>query len=368
MNSTVAVSVIVPTRNRAHYLNDCLRSLAAQDYDQFEVVVVDNGSTDNTAEILEEWLRKDARFRTTCEGQVGLSRAKNAGVGLAGGDLLLFTDDDVIVDCGWIDSYVRFFSSAEDELRIVGGKIVPIPDDLSDWPDWVTDPMLGDLGRLDYEDERPLHQAWEYVWGANMAFQACAVERFGSWNNALGRRGDERGTFEDTEFQDRARAAGATVWFCPGAVVRHRIARGGVTPCRVLMTSFTRGRNGYWQEKARLTGEHRPDQSPKVTGFLAFIRYFTSWFLWTALFRLTSAKWMFHRSHSAAWSAGWTIERLRDGRTSPLAAKAIGRLGFLIRRAALGLAPGSVAGAEETLGLRSIPSVRSRFRRRHTQT
>ncbi len=352
MNSTVAVSVIVSTRNRAHYLNDCLGSLAVQEHDQFEVIVVDNGSTDATAEVVEEWIRKDPRFRMIREGQVGLSRAKNTGIGLARGDLLLFTDDDVMVDRRWIGVYVRFFTSIKDEPRIVGGKIVPIPDDLADWPDWVTDSMLDDLGRLDYQDERPLREAWEYVWGANMAFQAWAVERWGSWDNALGRRGDERGTFEDTEFQDRARAAGAAVWFCPGAVVRHRIARRGVTPCRVLMTSFTRGGNEYWQEKARSTGGDRPPQPPKAPGRLAFAGYLANWLLWTALFRLTSAKPAFRRSHSAARSAGRTMERLRDGRTSPPVAKAIGRLGFLVRRITLGLAPGSLAEAEEILGLR----------------
>jgi glucosyl-dolichyl phosphate glucuronosyltransferase len=351
----VGVSVIVPTRNRGRYLEECLQSLAVQDYDgQFEVIVVDNGSTDATPELLERWRRRDPRFQTTVESRVGLSRAKNAGIRLARGDLLLFTDDDVIVDRGWISAYVRFFADKKAESVVAGGKIVPIPDDLSNWPAWMTDLALEDLGRLDYQREEPLLEAWDYVWGANMAVPARMVKRLGFWDESLGRRGDARGTFEDTEYQDRVRAAGATVWFLPGAMVHHRIARRGVTPCRVLMTTFTRGRNDYWRGKLRQSSVHRPSlRRPTATTIAAFPGHLAAWLLWTIGFRLTSITWMFRRAHRAAWCSGWVMDYLRDGRTSRLATGAIGRLGSIARSSALRLAPGSVAEAEEILGLRA---------------
>lgn len=354
MSSEVGVSVIVPTRNRGHYLDDCLHSLASQDFDgPFEVVVVDNGSTDATPEILERWCRKDPRFRTTHETRAGLSRAKNAGIRLARGDLLLFTDDDVIVDRGWMSAYVRFLADRKAEPTVAGGKIVPTPDDLAGWPDWMMDLALDDLGRLDYRREGPLLEVWEYVWGANMAIPARMVERFGLWDESLGRCGDARGTFEDTEYQDRVRAAGATVWFVPGAVVHHRIARRGATPCRVLMTTFTRGRNRYWQGKLRQSTDHRPSlPPPTTTSVVAYPGHLAAWLLWTIGFRLTSVSWMFRRAHRAAWCSGWVMEYLRDGRTSRLVTGAIGRLGSVARSSALRLAPGSVAEAEEVLGLR----------------
>src|SRR5262245_12932000 len=98
MESQVIASVIVATRNRAHYLRDCLQSLSAQSCDRlFEIIVIDNGSTDETPQLLEQWCRVDSRCRTFRETRVGLSVAKNAGARLAKGRLLLFTDDDVLV-------------------------------------------------------------------------------------------------------------------------------------------------------------------------------------------------------------------------------------------------------------------------------
>src|SRR5213596_676102 len=102
----VAISVIMSTRNRAHYLPDALRTLAAQDCEApFEVVVIDNASTDNTPAVLTEWCRTDSRFRTVREPCPGLSRGKNAGIRVARAPLLLFTDDDMRVEPHWIRAY-----------------------------------------------------------------------------------------------------------------------------------------------------------------------------------------------------------------------------------------------------------------------
>jgi len=74
MSSEVAISVIMSTRNRAHYLPDVLRTLAAQDCDgPFEVIANDNASTESTPALLKEWCRTDSRFRTAREPRRGLS-------------------------------------------------------------------------------------------------------------------------------------------------------------------------------------------------------------------------------------------------------------------------------------------------------
>ena len=105
------MSVVVSTRNRASLLPDCLRSLATQRSElAFEVVVVDNGSNDATPEVVRDWIRRDERFRLVEEPTVGLSHAKNAGLRNARGQLVLFTDDDVVVPDGWIAAYTSFFA------------------------------------------------------------------------------------------------------------------------------------------------------------------------------------------------------------------------------------------------------------------
>src|SRR5207249_6759002 len=126
-----AVSVIVSTRKRAHHLPEVLRTLAAQECNvPFEVIVIDNGSTDGTSALLDAWCRRDPRFRTACEPRVGLSRGKNAGIRMARAPLLVFTDDDMRVDPRWVESYRRLFAGHEDALMLAGGPIVPIPHDL----------------------------------------------------------------------------------------------------------------------------------------------------------------------------------------------------------------------------------------------
>src|SRR3989475_6618873 len=141
MSSEVAISVIIATCNGARYRPEVRRSLAAQDCDApFEVIVIDDASTDNTAAVLNEWCRTNSRFRTAREPRHGLSRGKNAGVRMARAPLLLFTDDDMRVDPHWAESYYDLFARRKDALMLAGGTIVPIPHDLGRWPDPPDDP------------------------------------------------------------------------------------------------------------------------------------------------------------------------------------------------------------------------------------
>src|SRR5687768_11721833 len=135
MASKIAATIVISTRNRAHYLPDTLRTLAEQRCEAgFEVIVVDNGSTDNTPAVLERWSNRDPRFVTTREPRVGLSCGKNTGIRLARAPLVLFTDDDTLVHPGWIQSYLELFSHHTEELILAGGPQMPVPDDLGPWP------------------------------------------------------------------------------------------------------------------------------------------------------------------------------------------------------------------------------------------
>src|SRR5687768_423868 len=214
-NPEPAVSVIISTRDRAHYLPDVLRTLVAQECDvPFEIVVIDNGSTDGTAELLQEWSSRDPKIRTAREPRPGLSRGKNAGIRTARAPLLLFTDDDVRVHPRWVASYHDLFSRIGRHAPLLaGGPIVPIPDDLGVWPQWLAEAALVDAGMLHHRQQREL-QRFEYVWGGNMAAPRSVFDRFGFWDESAGLQGKERVTredsefFEDTELQDRVRKAG----------------------------------------------------------------------------------------------------------------------------------------------------------------
>ena len=339
-SADVDISVIISTRNRASYLPDCLRSLAAQRGSQsHEVIVVDNGSEDATSSLLVQWCRDHPEFRSIREERVGLSRGKNAGIRTARAPLLLFTDDDVVVPPGWIDSYTEFFLRHPLETVIAGGPIIPVPDDLGDWPAWLDTRASIDLGLLDHGVEREL-QPPDYLWGANMAAPATVFARVGGWNEELGRTPEDRSTFEDTELQDRVWARGGSVWFCPAAPIQHRVPRDRSSPGTVLQNAFGRGRNDFWKEVLASTGD--PSSAPRTglgRGLASLVGNLVTEGLSVGWFRIRGRAGSLERARRAAWRSGRSFETLRPGRDRTRWYGRIGRVTFLVRRVLLWLAP-----------------------------
>lgn len=87
-------SIVVPVYNVESYLNDCLKSLQAQDYTDFEVICVNDGSTDSSREILTEWETRFPQMRVIDRENGGLSAARNTGLAVADGDYVVFVDSD----------------------------------------------------------------------------------------------------------------------------------------------------------------------------------------------------------------------------------------------------------------------------------
>lgn len=87
-------SIIVPIYKVEEYLSQCVDSLLCQDYDNFEVILVDDGSPDNCPGICDAYAEKDARIKVVHKKNGGLSDARNAGIEVANGDYLCFVDSD----------------------------------------------------------------------------------------------------------------------------------------------------------------------------------------------------------------------------------------------------------------------------------
>jgi len=127
VETSLHASVIVCTRNRAGSLREMLTSLTAMgvpDDTQWEIVVVDNGSTDHTASVVCEFEGR-LPVRRVVEPTPGLSNARNCGVRAARGQYLLWTDDDVSVDPNWLSAYLAAFKRWPD-VAVFGGKIIPL--------------------------------------------------------------------------------------------------------------------------------------------------------------------------------------------------------------------------------------------------
>ena len=123
------ISVVVCTYNRSEYLRRMLMSLREAlipEHLSCEIILVDNHSTDNTKYVFEEIARPHrSNWKYVFEEKEGISHARNRGVREAKGEIIAFTDDDVIVDKYWIQNICKAFEENSDVV-CVGGKILPI--------------------------------------------------------------------------------------------------------------------------------------------------------------------------------------------------------------------------------------------------
>jgi len=131
----IYLSVIIPTRNRANLLNKALTSLVNQTYPQqnFEVIVIDNGSTDNTKEIVESYIQLIPQIHYIFEPEPGLHRGRHAGLNAASGDILVYGDDDIEAFPTWLEGIAESFS--DPSVALVGGNNLPRYE--SKPPEWV---------------------------------------------------------------------------------------------------------------------------------------------------------------------------------------------------------------------------------------
>lgn len=119
------LSVIIPTRNRVQLLKRALDSLAAQTYPSslFEVIVVDNGSTDHTSEMVERLTQESTNLKYVCEKEPGLHACRHLGLKMASGEILVYGDDDIRSFPTWLESIADCFE--HHDIALVGGKNLP---------------------------------------------------------------------------------------------------------------------------------------------------------------------------------------------------------------------------------------------------
>lgn len=123
----VAISVIIPVYNAEEYLDRCLNSILSQDFSSYEVVLVDDGSTDSSPLICDRYSSTDARFRTIHKMNGGVSSARNAGINVAKGEYLMFVDSDDSLPDGAMKT---LYASASGRADFVLGGFDVIADDV----------------------------------------------------------------------------------------------------------------------------------------------------------------------------------------------------------------------------------------------
>jgi GT2 family glycosyltransferase len=260
------VTVVLHTRNRATDLRELFGRLRTQDTAgafRHQVLVVDNGSSDDTAAVIAEAKQTSSvPLETVEEPRVGRPFALNTGIARASSPILAFTDDDTLPEPDWLLRGWRCL--VEEDADAVGGRVLP------EWcaqrPSWLTDEVVGDIGRLgllDLGSRRLRSRDGETCrfFTSNLFLRRDAVRALGGWDVKLR-------YYQDTDLLRRARAAGWAMAYEPAAVVRHKIGADRMTP-----EYFRRRRSAGAAYQAQLAGwRHRAPWVAAGRWILAVVR------------------------------------------------------------------------------------------------
>jgi O-antigen biosynthesis protein len=219
------ISVAVCTYNGAATIRECLESVERLEYPRYEVIVVDDGSTDETAAIVDEF----PAVRLIRTASAGLANARNTALAAARGDIVAYLDDDAFADPHWLAYLARTYMTTAHVA--VGGPNIPPPDEgfvarcVARAPGGPIHVLIGD-------------DAAEHVPGCNMSVRRDALAAIGGFDPQFHAAGD------DVDVCWRLHAEGWTIGFAPAASVWHRR--------RTSVRGYLRQQRGYGRAEALL--------------------------------------------------------------------------------------------------------------------
>jgi len=242
------ISVVVCTYNRANLLRNTLKSLEAQKNVNFdwELILVNNNSKDHTKEVVNEFVNKIPNLKYLFESKQGVSFAKNRGVRETKGKVIALTDDDVLVNPFWLSKIYEFFRK-NPNVACIGGKVLPLWEE--DPPSWLTKSFYSYLALLDLGDE-PIRMNSPDLWGANLSIRKTMFEKYGGFDEKIGRFGKKLYSGEETLFLLRLLNNNEEVFYIPWIEVKHFVPKE-----RMKKNYFRRWKFYHGKTKATLTEE-----------------------------------------------------------------------------------------------------------------
>jgi glycosyltransferase involved in cell wall biosynthesis len=250
----VSLSIIIPTRNRGLFLKEALDSILSQTLGagEFEILVIDNGSTDITAEIAKEFIAKSNQIRYFFVSEPGLHVGRHLGAQEAKGEILVYVDDDIIATSGWVKAIKDAFN--DPKIALVGGKILPKWE--GDVPDWINlfkseveyGWTIGYLSLLDFGDVLKEIPAY-YVYGCNFSIRKSVLYECGGFHpdsmpqELIRYRGDGETALSLTVTQKGYKAI-----YEPKATVYHRVPPERLTIDYFCRRAFNQGISDSYTE------------------------------------------------------------------------------------------------------------------------
>jgi glycosyltransferase involved in cell wall biosynthesis len=254
------VSVVVCTYNRADILSRCLRALSQQDFpaEEYEILVVDNASTDHTRAVVGYFPReaRGPEVRYLFQPQRGLSHARNLGAQQARAPVVTYVDDDAIATPGLVGEMARIFRDHPD-AGVAGGRVeLLLPEQL---PSWYTEYFHGYYSHFDLglAETTRVTEVWQYPFGANISYLRQALERAGWFNTVMGRVGKDSSGGEEIDATCRVAGLGYGVYYTPHAAVTHIILPSRLRREHIVRSAAAAGRNWAYYEVELLEGRAR---------------------------------------------------------------------------------------------------------------
>ena len=251
------ISAIICTHNRDDYLGAAIDSLLQQDFDHYEIIVVDNASTDQTRTVVEARL-PHPRLQYVYEATLGLSAARNTGAKAAQGEILAYLDDDAEASRGWLAALIEIYEQ-NPKVAIAGGRVTLIWPENQTPPKWLSANMAGNLGAYDLGDELTyITQPGLTPRGLNYSITADFLNQIGSFDVNLGRVGKNLLSNEELYMTEKALQMGYQVAYLPKALVAHNVAPNRLAPSWFMSRSWWQGISECYREQvAGRSGRHQ---------------------------------------------------------------------------------------------------------------
>lgn len=327
MTAPLDATVLIATFNRADLLAETLISLRRMRVSpslRWELIVVDNNSTDATRDVVDSHARDyPVPLRYVFEAQQGRSSALNTGIAAALGRVLVFTDDDVQVVDGWLDAAVEALSGEDAAIGYAGGPVRPIWESQPpEWLDLTRGDLWGTIAIQDHGDEPFGYEERRKVpLGANMAATRAAFERAGGFRPDLGRSAGRLLLGQEVpEWLIRVRAAGYRGVYVPRMEVRHYVPARRLTREYFRRWWFGKGVSRAWLERMQPRTELGIDltRTPHILRVPRYmygsaLRDLTAWVRHRAGGRLTDA---FRHQMMLAYFGGYFVARQRERRAA----------------------------------------------------
>ena len=250
-STPILLSVVICTFNRCDLLKGALESLINQSAapEDFEVLIIDNASTDDTKAVSTSYVSRYQHFRYFHETTVGASSARNRGCQEARGLFIAFMDDDGRADKYWIQVYLKLIQSLNPRPLILGGPIYPFY--LGQKPDWFLDKYeIRNLGKKGYIDLNTMVN----ISGSNMVLELMLIRKIGGFDPVLGPHGKKFWLGEETELLERAAQISnqdIVAYYEPDAIVYHAVPPVKYTVMYRLRRTFIGSANLAQRTKAQ---------------------------------------------------------------------------------------------------------------------